>query len=245
MSISFNSLIKETIVSSIKNGLSETQTMYNGRLKRITNAKHFVKMDEIANSVIQSFEHNSDFNIITLKRGSYEVLLLHHINTDTLFSFMSHNRFQDLLNRKDFSHVHYLDALVNFNDKLNYNRMQMVIDDSYFEQESKSIESIKEQVKIQLGGIEPNKYVTIVFEMDTFRLVSVEAILTSEYLEIVEREDWSEFIEIDYNDINYDEINIEKDTDELTISLKPNVVRNDDISEENITPKTDTKENQN
>ena len=102
MSISFNSLIKETIVSAIKNGLSETQTMYNGRLKRITNAKHFVKMDEIANSVIQSFEHNSDFNIITLKRGSYEVLLLHHINTDTLFSFMSHNRFQDLLNRKDF-----------------------------------------------------------------------------------------------------------------------------------------------
>ena len=123
--------------------------------------------------------------------------------------------------------------------------MQMVIDDSYFEQESKSIESIKEQVKIQLGGIEPNKYVTIVFEMDTFRLVSVEAILTSEYLEIVEREDWSEFIEIDYNDINYDEINIEKDTDELTISLKPNVVRNDDVSEENITPKIDTKENQN
>lgn len=238
-----DSYIKEKFVSSIKNGLSETQNMYYGRLKRISNAKHFVKMDEIVNSVIQTLEQDSDFQIITLKRGSYELVLFYHMDSDTLFSLMSLNRFQDLLNRKDYSHVHYLDALINFNDKLNYDRQQMVIDECYFEQESEKIEYIKEQVKNLLGGIEPGKYITIVFDMDNFRLVSVEAILTSEYLEVVEREDWSEFIEIDYSDIHYDEINAGEDTDELIISIKPNVVRNDDISEEHISPKTDIKEN--
>lgn len=80
--------------------------------------------------------------------------------------------------------------------------------------------------------------------MDKFRLVSVEAILTSEYLEVVDREDWSEFIEIDYSDISYEPSNANDDFDELDISLKPNVARNDDISEEHITPKIDKKQNQ-
>lgn len=199
-------------------------------------------MDNIANSVIKAFEKDPNLNVITLKRGGYTLVLVYDIVHDVLYSLMSSRRFEELLDRKDRSHVHYLDALVNFNDK--YDRYQLVIvDDSFCEQNVERINQIKENVIIQLNKTEPGKYITVSFGMDNFRLISVEAILTSEYLEVVDREDWSEYIEVDYNDISYDDSEANDDNDELHISLKPNIERNDDLSEQDITHKIDKREN--
>jgi hypothetical protein len=235
--------IKEKFVSSIKNGLYETQSKYSN-YKRINNAKHFVKMDDIANSVIDAFESNPDFNVIIFPRGPYKLVLVYDTVNDILYSLMSTKRFQGLLDRKDHSHVHYLDALVNFNDKLEIDRHQLVIDDNFFEPNVEKINQIKDSLTMQLNGIQPGKYLTITFGMDGFRLLSVEAILTSEYLEVADREDWSELIEIDYSDLVYEDIEDNDDFDELDISIKPHITRNDDILEEHITPKIDKKENQ-
>lgn len=244
MNNQFETYIKEQFVSAIKSGLNETQTVYGNTNKRINNAKHFVKMDNIANCVIKSFEEEDRLKIITFQRGSYTVVLVYDTENYILYSLMSSKRFQELLDRKDHSHVHYLDALVNFNDKLDVERYQQVIDESIFEQNINEIDKIKEKVINQINGIEPEKYITVSFSMDNFRLISVEAILTSEYLEVIDREDWSEFIEIDYSDISYEQSNTNADFDDLDISLKPNISRNDDISEEHITSKTDKKDNQ-
>lgn len=233
---------KEKIISGIKNGLNNTQSMYYGQSKRICNAKHLVKMDEIANSIIDSIERfggEEDFHILTLPRGAYDVLLVYCVNTGILLSFMSKNRFKTLIHRKDHSKVHYLDALVAFNDKHNFDRQQLVIDESFICQDLDVINNIKENVKSQLGELDPSYYLTIVMDMNYFRLSSVEAVLTSQYLEVIEREDWSDLIQIDYDDINHDELELNVDEDDLNISIKQN---GDDITEDDITPKVSRKE---
>lgn len=158
---------------------------------------------------------------------------------------MSSSKIEELLNRKDHSHIHYWDVLVNFNDKLDLSRMQQVLDDSLVGQNKYKIDNIKDNIRTLLNGTVPSKYLTLAFTMKGFRLISVEAILTSEYLEVIDREDWSEFIEIDYSDISYDESYMSDDYDELDISLKQDIERPGDISEKSITPKVDEKENQN
>ncbi|SFM05214.1 DUF5986 family protein [Halanaerobium salsuginis] len=238
---SINQDIKEKFVSSINNGLYETQSRYSG-YEIINNAKHFVKMDDIANSVINSLKSNVSFEIFIIKRGSYKLPLFYDKNNDVLYSLMSSRRFQELLDRKDFSQVHYLDALITLNDKLLIDKKQLALFDSSSESNLHIINNIKEDI-IQTIGLEPGKYMTIAFDMDGFKLLGVEAILTSEYLEVAYREDWSELIEIDYNDLSYLELEDENDSDDLEITIKPNVSRNDDITEEEITPKVMKKSN--
>ena len=129
----FYSDVKEKFVSAIKSGLSETQAQYSYSNKRINNARHFVKMDNIANSVIDTFKHNTNLDIITLQRGGYTLILIYDALHDILYSLMSSRRFKELLDRDDHSKVHYLDALVNFNDT--YDRNQLVIDETFFKPE--------------------------------------------------------------------------------------------------------------
>lgn len=244
MNNQFETYIKEQFVSAIKSGLYKTQMVYGNTNRKINNAKHFVKMDNIANCVMEAFKEDERLEIITFQRGSYIVILVYDTERSILYSLMNSKRFNAILERKDHSQIHYLDALVNFNCKLDIERYQQVIDESIFGQNINEIDKIKEKVVNQINGIEPEKYITVSFSMDRFRLLGVEAILTSEYLEVVDREDWSEFIEIDYSDISYEPSNENIDFDDLDISLKPNISRNDDISEEQITPKIYKKEEQ-
>lgn len=245
MDNNYDSIIKQKFVSAIKSGLNETQSTYENNGKFVNNAKNFAKMDNIANSVIKSFDADINFNVVTFKRGSYVVALVYDTINGILYSLMSSSKLQELLDRKDHSHIHYWDALINFNNKLGFNRLQQVIDESLFEQNDDKIHKIKDKIKTLLKGTEPSKYLTLEFSMDRFRLISVGVILTSEHWEVMDREDWSEFIEIDYSDISYEESYVSDDYEELEISLKHNVERPGDISEKSITPKVDERENQN
>lgn len=237
-----NTSIKERIVSSIKNGLYETQSKYNSGSDSFKNARHFVKMDDIANNIVESFESNYDFQIIKFPRGSYKLPLLYDKTKNIIYSFMSSSKFKELIDRKDHSHVHYFDVFVTFNKKLSIKKRQLALFENLHETNLHKINNVKNQL-VQMIGREPKKYITIVFDMDGFRLLSVEAVLTSEYMEIAYKEDWSDFIKIDYNDLAYEDEEELDDFDELPISIKPDIARNDDISEEHITPKVYKKEN--
>ncbi len=245
MDNSYDTIIKQKFVSAIKNGLNETQGMYENNGKNVNNARNFAKMDNIANSVIKAFEADINFKVVMLKRGSYIVALVYDKIEGTLYSLMTSSKLKELLDRKDHSHIHYWDGLINFNDDLGFNRLQQVIDESLFEQTNYKINKIKDTIKTLLNNTEPTKYLSLEFSMNGFRLTSVEAILTSKYWEVMGREDWSEFIEIDYSDISYDALYMGDDYDELDISLKHDVERPGDISEKSITPKVGEKEKQN
>ncbi len=155
---------------------------------------------------------------------------------------MSLSKFKELMERKDYSHIHYFDVFVTLNKKLPINKKQLALFDNFHEPNKQKINNVKSQL-IQMIGREPKKYITIVFDIDGFRLLNVEAVLTSEYLEIAYKEDWSDFVEIDYNELIYEDEEELDDSDELPISIKTHITRNDDITEEHITPKVSEKEN--
>ena len=244
MDNSHDIIIKQKFVSAIKSGLNETQGTYENNGKHINNARNFAKMDNIANSVFKAFDADINFKAVTLKRGSYIVALVYDKINGILYSLMTSSKLKELLDRKDHSHIHYWDGLVSFNGKLGFNRLQQVINESLFEQDNSKIDKIKNEIKSFLNNTEPSKYLTIEFSMNNFRLISVEAVLASEHGEVMDREDWSEFIEIDYSDISYGESYMSDDYDDLEISLKQNIERPGDISEKSITPKVDEKEKQ-
>lgn len=237
--------MKKSLIISIINGLDETRNVFNDPFRKIKNSIHFYKMDEISNAIINDLESNEEFKLIYLKRGRHIVTLVYYIADGTLFSFMSKSRFETLIKRTDLSHIHYFDGLCNINEKLGILRNQLVLDDEMFARESDQIEEIKAQVRVQLDGLEPQKYMSVVMEMNGLRLMSVDAILTSEYLEVAHIESWSEFIDVDYSEIEFYESNETSDEEnDLGITLKSNVIRKDDITGDDIKPKVDIKSNQ-
>lgn len=227
--------IKMKIVQAVKTGLNDTQVRTAGmRFKR---SIHFLKMDLIADEAVRLLEAETDFKLIQLPRGGYPVLLMYYIPTGTIYSIMSKSRFKTLINRRDFSRVHYFDALVDFNDNLEFYQHQLVIDDELCIRDREELDSIKNQVRDLLGGNEPQNYVTVEIDMNWLTLVGVEAILTSEYIEVLSSENWSEFIEIDYSDLEYSGVVEVDDNDDLGITLRPEVIRKGDVSKGEINPK--------
>jgi hypothetical protein len=228
--------IKEKFVAAIKDGLNETKLEYQIKQKEINNAIHFDKMDNIANSLIRAFKLESNLRIIKLKRGTYNIVLIFDSENKTLFSALSDKRFDTLSKRKDHTKTHYLDALVDFNISMEFERIQQVLDESIFEKNNDEVSKIKQQVIELLNGAIPERYIIICFDMEIFRLCSVEAVLTSEYLEVIERNDWSELIEIDYNDVIYEDINDMENNDELNISIKSEILDKIESSEDLVLP---------
>ncbi|CDI50106.1 DUF5986 family protein [Clostridium tetani] len=239
-----NDRIKEKFVAAIKDGLNETRLKAQIEYKEINNAIHFEKMDNIANSLINAFKFESNYRIVKLKRGSYIVVLIFDSENKILFSALSHSRFETLLKRKSHLKTHYIDALVDFNISIGFKRVQQVIDESFFEKNNDEINKIKEQITDVLNGEIPERYVTVCFEMERFSLCNVEAVLTSEHFEVIERDNWSDLIEIDYNDVIYENSISNEDSEELNISIKSEILNQINSSDDLEIPiKDQIKEN--
>jgi hypothetical protein len=244
MTCCFSKEIKSKVVSAIKAGLDDAQNAYNRPEMRIRNAIHFYKMDAIANEVIMSIGALDEFKIIEIKRGGYVLPLLIYIPDGTMVSIMSAGKFKSLLNRSDLAKTHYFDAFITINDKLNIDRNQLVLSEALLPVEDYEKKEIMRQVTEQLGGQFLAKYITITVEMKGLQLIGVESKLTSEYLEVFSTDDWSEFIELDYSDIEYIDSAVASKENDLGIKLKSNISRKGDISDKEIKPKVGSKENQ-
>lgn len=225
-----NNNIKEKFVKAIKDGLYETKVSAEAKNKQIHNAIRFEKLDNIANCLIDTFVYEPTFKTVKLKRGSYVLAFIYDAENKIIYSALSQGRFKTLISRKDLSNVHYFDALIDFNDNEQISRQQLVINENLLGKDDSEVREIKDQIVNLLNGDAPEKYVSICFEIDRFRLCSVKAVLTSKYLEIVDSEDWSEFIEIDYNDVLYASSDITGDNDKLEITLKDNIPRKNNDS---------------
>ena len=134
---------------------------------------------------------------------------------------MRQSRLTALLNRKDFSNTHYIDAALEYNDDYDAPHEQTVMDESFREKDADKIREVRNQIKQMLNGHIPEKYVTVCYEMDGFRLCRVEAVMSSAYLDVIERDDWSDIIGVDYLDVIETKSIREDDVPELKVRLKP------------------------
>lgn len=238
MSCGSEEQLKELFVKGIKDGLSEAFTDTYNKIGEFHNARNFDKIDFIMNSIVRALDKNENIKWLKLPRGlSYEVLLVFDHSNKHLYSFMSERRFKEIYFKANGS-VHYIHGLVKFNE--GYERKQIIIDDTMFnEQNNSKLQSLKSQIDDLLINMKPNKYFTVIYDMNEYNLLGVKCVLTSEYMEIISEEDWSELISIDYGDIHYDVSISEED---LGITLKTNYISDENDIENNITPKEEIKE---
>ncbi len=239
MKLNLSESIKRKLVKAINDGLDISREIYNEGNMRAKNAIHFFKMDVVSNEIIKCFEVEEDFKVFNIKRGSYYVLLVYYIPENSLISIMSYSRLQQLIHRISFDHVHYFDALASFNEDTN--QISFVTEIESVNKDE--IESIKNSVYSHICSKTPISYYTVSINMKGLQLIGVESLCVSEYMNIINHEDWSDFIELDYNHIEENEDSHTFD-ETLEINIKPSIARKDDISSNDIKPKIGKKANQ-
>lgn len=225
---------KKGVISAIQKGLSNAQTeIYNSNT--ITeNRKHMEKWDKINTCVYELFLENDRFSIIPLDRGLFELIMIFDNKEHTLFSIMKKDNFNKLLNRKSLSKAHYIDSMLDYNYLYQEVPMQM----SIFDAENMFSESAERQIKDLQTTIESllltdtiKKYITVVVDFKGFTLTEVRAVLGSKWLEVIEADDWSEYINPSFDDI---EDNGKRDYVQSTdlkskILIKPSVKKQQEI----------------
>lgn len=220
-----NEELKKRIVTAIKDGLASTIDEYRSN-RPLKFSKNFRKVENVGNSVIKMIEtiYDGEYEVPILMRGNYPVFSIYHADTKTLVGVMSKGCRERVFNRKS-KNPHYLNALVGINSKHKLEPLagQMSIGDLTTYSKDKT-EPIRIKMKDQIDGVEPEYYFTILYDMDGYTLTSVEMVLLTEELQEVFREDWSDYIEIDYHN-SYDEEHESSDPyNMLKISVKENKI---------------------
>lgn len=218
MTIDVETAFKKQYVQAIVEGLDESREYYDTPMV-VRNARNFKKMDDMANAIIEAFRDNNDYRITLLPRGSYKVALLYHTATRTLITFVSKKSFENNLNKIECDRSYYMYALFGFNGDCGFKPMQISLGDMFNEECLGKMNGIRGEVVQLLDGDVPDKYITVCIDMKDFMLMGIEAVLTNEHLDVIDTEDWSEYIEVDYIDVP--QHTVLGDIDDIYVSIKP------------------------
>lgn len=223
------------------------------------NSVHFLTWDCIYTRVYKRL-NNENIICIKCKRGPWSFVLVYDLQSKYLYSFMKDKRLDQLiLERKNRSAIHYLDALVTLNTGINELNIDMTNAEQQLEllpleKDSdwlKAVEKIlRDMLGIYYGKIE--KYAIITFNQFKGEVQSVKVTLLSPNMDIIYQEDWSKFINVDYDKSDYSSFNDwnsdddENEEDDF-VKLKPDVEEefiNKGDSKEVVSPKSEDKEQQ-
>jgi|GEM_PF-2459077 len=215
--------MKLQFVNAISDGLYLAKIEIHSSDDIVKTRIPYTKIDKICTSVIDTIKLLSEVRYVICQRSWYPVLFVYDTADKTIYSFMRGNRFRTLLNRKDLAQMHYIDALIEFNLEWDADE-QTILDERFLAQDELQIQKLKREIIAMLGGDTPSEYVTVCYDLDGFQLRKVEAFMSSNHLQIIDRTDWSDCIGVDYNEIiDTEKTDSENDTSELDIKLKPNL----------------------
>lgn len=221
---------KSTIIEYVQcctEGLDTTKDVFKGF--NIRNDIHLFKYDRISEALLSNFGNRDNFKVIKLRRGGYNVVLVFDILEKTLYSVMSDGNFNRKMKRKDKSKVSYLDALLEYNKQYigDLDQVKMDFTADIFNSTLYKKRVINEEIRNLLDGVEPLKYIMVKVDIHYLELVSVEALLVNNNFDIIETNDWSEYIDVDYGNLEEKVVSIKKENNySLGITVKKNLKEN-------------------
>ena len=155
------------------------------------------------------------------RRGGWYMVPLYDEETKTLFTVMREDRFYQLQRQQSNRRaIHYMDALTSsFNFDLNTNGQLSLFNEPQFADDEiqKVVEGILKEFGIKGNVIK--RYATILFEEYNLELVSVRCCILDSSLQIVEQENWSEYIN-NSESVIVDEIRSTEQSERPQIKLK-------------------------
>lgn len=211
----------KTIVEGIQHGLKMAEIAKRENADKFDNAERFRIIDKMMSSLYYKIGEDKSFEVKEFYRYGYKLLLAYNRETHTLYSFMSEDRLATLINSDNSDDKqNYIFSLIKFNPD---DRQQMFLS----EMDATSVEQDKIQERIREIIEEDGQiqYVTVLYKKQGYRLLRVRAVKLSQYAEVIESKDLSDYITVDYEDIyaSTDE-NKEEFVADLDFNFKPNVL---------------------
>jgi len=195
----FDNNFKQKVAYAIQDGLSMSRRVVRDEDDEYSNYKNFLKPDKVYNSFSGLFKADPSYQVFPLFRGSYKLPLILEEERGILFSVLSKSKYDSLFSRKSEEKIHLIDALTKYNNGyLQKNKQLSFLEESNVDAQKGECDKIIKEVKEKLDGKEPEEYIMLVYDTHGYELLEIRAILVSEYLEIIDEENWSDFIREDY-----------------------------------------------
>lgn len=212
----------KTIVEGMQLGLKRAKIAERENGDRFDNAKSLRNIDKMMSSLYTMISIDERYEAKEFNRGSYKLLFVYNREEHRLYSFMSEDRLGTLINSKNLKDKkNYIFSLMKFNpgerlQQVLFTEMDIIID------EQQKIQERVRQIIEEDGDIE---YITVLYRKQGFNLLSVKAVKMSQYAEVIESQDLSDYITVDYEDV-YEKSNNDKEEipGDLEFSIKPNIL---------------------
>lgn len=216
---------RKRIVQALQNGLEKFEE-YISNNKTITKIGHMGTKWDMINTECQKAMLKSEYDVVVCKRGIWQLLLMYDRNTNTLYTLMKEKRYEDLCKTVKGNKVHYLEAITTVNKDLLKEKHEQV---TFFEEFNKlKMEKMETTLKQLLNNIDGQvkKHVLITFTDKNLELYSISALIVTPSLQILHKENWTEYIEPKYSlDSNNIDIN-NYENEDIKLALK---VQKEDI----------------
>jgi len=155
-------------------------------------------------------------NVMNLKckRGPWQLVLMFDKPTGYLYVFMKNSRFEEVQSgsRQASTPFHYIEALASYNigveselDEYNINKDRLGEYQTYLEIDSESVAILTEEIlNSMLGDMKEQvkRLVVVTFTTSNLGITEFKAIIPTTNLDIIYQEDWSTFIDVEYNNHN-------------------------------------------
>lgn len=212
----------KTIVEGMQLGLKRAKIAERENGDRFDNAKSLRNIDKMMSSLYTMISIDERYEAKEFNRGSYKLLFVYNREEHRLYSFMSEDRLGTLINSKNLKDKkNYIFSLMKFNpgerlQQVLFPEMDIIID------EQQKIQERVRQIIEEDGDIE---YITVLYRKQGFNLLSVKAVKMSQYAEVIESQDLSDYITVDYEDV-YEKSNNDKEEipGDLEFSIKPDIL---------------------
>ncbi|MEB9855897.1 hypothetical protein BW897_12685 [Bacillus cereus] len=229
---------KELIIQALVDALGQDVKEYKEEKQNYTgNGIPHIKWDFI-NTRLNNYLDNEEFLIRPIRRGFYEHIQVYHKETCLMFVLMREYRYEDLKKeiRNTLNPPHYVFAYAQANDGMSPSE----IFPTQFEFELAGIENLlpvkieeaKKQYDILASDLSVDKFVLVTFTEKAGVVKSVKAQIPSSVnlSELVPYEDWSEHIDVFYEEVRFENSYEEDEEDSNIVSLKEKI-----YEEENLT----------
>lgn len=219
---------KKIIVQALQNGLERfNEHIRNART--VTNMGYTGTKWDMINTECKDALSEKKYDVVVYKRGVWQLILMYDKDIKTLYTLMKEKRYEDICKTVKSNKVHYLEAITTVNKGLVEEKQeQMAFFEGFNELKIEKIENTVEQLLNNIDG-EVKKHVLITFTDKNLELSSISALIVTPSLQILHKEDWTEYIEPKYSlDVNNTDINNNSD-DEIELGLKVTKENIDDI----------------
>lgn len=228
-SIPLSDELKSFIIEAVSSGVKHDVLQFKNEHDLATdNGIHFLKWDFINTNLVRDIS-NDRLECIIIQRGGWKLVVIYDKETKFLYSLMSQNRFGELQKRTKKDTVHYIDGLTLINDDLEVknNIQQLTLFDIKDERWEEERENVLSNILQCIDG-EVVQYAVITFSTQKLELNSVLTYIPTADLKVAYKEDWSDYIPVDFDISNVITDNENEEEEEVEVRLRERVISKDD-----------------